>query len=85
MTISSKEALGYLDDIAHGRKMNYDPHKFKEIVAEDLEVLEILKRAPFILETLFDNYEMPKEMEDRYFYGTISDAEVKKVKGWMER
>ena len=39
----SLESLCYLDDIAHGRKMNLDPHELKLIVEKDLKVLNILK------------------------------------------
>lgn len=37
------EALCYLDDIAHGRKMSLDPHELKLIVEKELKALEIIK------------------------------------------
>lgn len=55
------------------------------IVKKEIEVLEILKKAPFILEKLFDNYELTEEMTDKYFYGTITDSEVNKVKEWINK
>ena len=43
------EALRYLDDIAHGRKMEYDAHELKNIVESELkkqfEILRILKES----------------------------------------
>ena len=38
------EALAYLDDIAHGRKMDYDPHELKLLVEKELKALEIIKK-----------------------------------------
>ena len=37
------EALCYLDDIAHGRKMKYDPHELKLLIEKELKALEIIK------------------------------------------
>ena len=36
------EALCYLDDIAHGRKMDLDPHELKLIIEKELKALEII-------------------------------------------
>ena len=33
------EALGYLDDMAHGRKMSIDPHELKLSIQEEIERL----------------------------------------------
>ena len=81
------EALSYLDDIAHGRKMEYDPHVLKKIVEKGLEfgntahdILRIIFNAPFIIETLFNKNQLGRSATDRYLWGTISDADVKKVK-----
>lgn len=38
------EALCYLDDIAHGRKMSLDSHELKLIIEKELKALEIIKR-----------------------------------------
>ena len=38
------EALCYLDDIAHGRKMSLDPHELKLIIEKELKALEIIKK-----------------------------------------
>lgn len=51
--MTSKEALSYLDDIAHGRKMDLDPHELYCIVKKDLEVLKIIKENLNIDEILF--------------------------------
>ena len=37
------EALCYLDDIAHGRKMSLDPHELKLIIEKSLKALNIIK------------------------------------------
>lgn len=41
--IKGLEALCYLDDIAHGRKMKLDAHELKLIVEKELKALEIIK------------------------------------------
>ena len=77
------EALSYLDDIAHGRKMEFDPHELVEIIKPHLKASEILKiifDAPSIINQLFELGELGKDATQRYFWGTISDADVKKVK-----
>lgn len=38
------EALGYLDDMAHGRKMNLDPNELKLTIEKELKALEIIKK-----------------------------------------
>ena len=42
--MTSLEALHYLDDIAHGRKMIYDPHELEQIIEKELKALEIIKK-----------------------------------------
>lgn len=39
------EALCYLDDIAHGRIMKYDPHELKIFIEKSLKALEIIKKC----------------------------------------
>ena len=51
------EALCYLDDIAHGRKMNLDAHELKLIVEKELKALEIIKKCPFDLLEWAENYD----------------------------
>lgn len=41
------EALSYLDDIAHGRKMNLDPHELKIIIENILKDYEDVKRTSY--------------------------------------
>lgn len=65
--MTSKEALCYLDDIAHGRKMEYDAHELKCIVEKDLEILENIKRkliiaTNFVLFIAYDNDEIYKKI-----------------------
>ena len=42
--MKSLEALNYLDDIAHGRKMDYDPHELKLLVEKELKALKIINK-----------------------------------------
>ena len=41
--MSPLEALCYLDDIAHGRKMILNPHDLKLIIEKSIKALEIIK------------------------------------------
>ena len=43
------EALCYLDDIAHGRKMEYDAHDLKLVVEKELKALEIIRKNSFLV------------------------------------
>jgi len=52
--IKALEALCYLDDIAHGRKMSLDPHELKLIIEKELKALEIIK--PLVDLTKGTNY-----------------------------
>ena len=36
------EALCYLDDIAHGRKMKYDPHELKLLIEKELKAKDFV-------------------------------------------
>lgn len=45
-----------------------------------LEVLQIIFEAPSIIEQLFKLGQLGKKAEDRYFWGTITDSRVEKVK-----
>lgn len=70
------EALCYLDDIAHGRKMKLDAHELKLIIEKELNALEIIKTKcvdirwvvgnnPFIEPNYFltqEEYEILKEV-----------------------
>ena len=52
-----------------------------EIKAElhALEILRIIFNAPSIINQLFELGKLGKDATQRYFWGTISDADVKKV------
>ena len=62
--MTSLEALCYLDDIAHGRKMKLDAHELKLIVEKDLKALEIIKKYFEVLED-----------EDDFFRHYIKDKQ----------
>ena len=85
--LTPNEALCYLDDIAHGRKMEYDPHVLKKIVEKHLgdgkyaiKILRIIYNHPFAIEVLFHTGSLGKRAEARYMWSTISDEEVKELK-----
>ena len=46
--MNSLEALNYLEDIAYGRKMEYDPHDLKLIVKKSLEIFDLVKSTCYI-------------------------------------
>lgn len=82
--MNSIEALNRLyNEAQHKALKRVDRDKDYETIEKDLEVLQILKECPFILERLFDNFEFTKELEDKYFFGTITDDKVAKVKEWL--
>ena len=56
----SLEALCYLDDIAHGRKMSLDPHDLTLIIEKELKALEIIRNKLIDIQDviLFDTYSM---------------------------
>ena len=85
--LTAIEALNYLDDIAHGRKMEYDPHLLFNIVKKHLEagekaheILKIVYDAPFIIESLFRLDKLGEQASRRYIWATVSDKDVEKVK-----
>ena len=85
--LTALEALNYLDDIAHGRKMEFDPHVLFNIVKKHLEagekaheILRIIFEAPSIIEQLFGLGQLGDQAKQRYFWGTITDKDVQKVK-----
>lgn len=55
-------------------------------VKNNVEILEILKTNPYILENLFKNggLKTQKDYDKRYFWNTISDEKVEKVKEWLD-
>lgn len=85
--MTSKRALEYLNDIAHGRKMNYDAHDLKKIIEKDLEALEILKKWVIVEET--DDDFFPCEIRVRRAYISnrsaliLSKKEYEILKGWL--
>ena len=65
---------------------NYGAEEFKkdyELVKNMLEANDVLRfiwEAPSILEQLFKLGQLGKEAQERYFWGTITDSRVEKVK-----
>ena len=60
-----------------------ESEKLGEMLSKEIEknrVLEIIYDAPSIINQLFELGELGKDATQRYFWGTISDADVKKVK-----
>ena len=54
-----------------------------DTIEKELEILEIIKRSPFVLERIFELDNKRQEYKKRYWYGTISDDELNKVKEWL--
>ena len=77
--MTAKEALRYLDDIAHGRKMEYDPHELKNMVERELDVLEILKQA-----SDDEVYKATKKTQMVFFLADDGREDYKKVQEWLE-
>lgn len=50
------------------------------------ELLKILKDSPFILQKIFENKELKnqEQYDKKYFWGTITEDKVVKVKEWLE-
>ena len=44
------------------------------------EILKIIYDAPYILDLLFRSGQLGKEASNRYMFGTISNADVDKIK-----
>ena len=44
------------------------------------EILKIIYDAPYILDFLFRSGQLGKEASNRYMFGTISNADVDKIK-----
>ena len=87
-----KESLNYNEGLKALKRMSsdngydYGPKEFEkdyELVENMLkanEILRIIFYAPSIINQLFELGELGKDATQRYFWGTISDADVKKVK-----
>ena len=54
-----------------------------ETIEQALELLDIIKRSPFVLERIFELDNKRQEYKKRYWYGTINDTELNKVKEWL--
>lgn len=67
--IKALEALRYLDDIAHGRKMSLDPHKLELIVEKELKALDIIRKKGIILQFIKETYTV--EQYNAGVFGTL--------------
>ena len=87
MSLTSEEALGYLNDIAHGRKMDLDAQDLKEIVAKDLEVLRIIKRRNINVEDLriFNTFSSFNQRRSLIGLSLITKEEFKLLQRWIEQ
>lgn len=63
--MTSLQALAYLDDIAHERKMSLDPHELRQIIEQELEVLKIIKNKKV------DTYSLRRLNLEEYNYGVM--------------
>lgn len=63
--------------------LSKDDEKAKKLLSLEIEkneVLQIIYDVPSIIEQLFKLGQLGKEAEDRYYWGTITDSRVEKVK-----
>lgn len=49
------------------------------------EILDILKRSPFILEKLFESGEMSADFRRKYMFGGITMEEIAKIKEYFNK
>ena len=75
--MKSLEALYYLDDIAHGRKMIYDPHELEQIIEKELKTLEIIKeRRCNVADFIIDDPNWDEVMKDyEYWFSEMPTQE----------
>ena len=82
-----KSALKRLDELEKAfDSLSKDDEKAKRLLSLEIEkneVLEIIYDAPSIIEQLFKLGQLGKKAEDRYYWGTITDSRVEKVKGFF--
>ena len=76
------EALCYLDDIAHGRKMSLDPHELKLIVEKELKALEIIKNKIVDCWAFISDISITSEEESLYAFSNkdLTKEEVELLK-----
>ena len=76
------EALCYLDDIAHGRKMDFDAYELKLIVEKELKVLEIIKSKDvwFYEIRMYKNVEEYNNAQCNFGLSKLTQQEYKLIK-----
>lgn len=65
----------------------YDDEQWRkdfEAVQKDLEVLDIILRCPFIIDSLQQLSKLPAQAKHRYTYGTITVRETEKVEEFFK-
>ena len=80
---------GWSDAIQHYDNIGKCLDTIKQVLIKlqkQEEILIILKESPFILESIFNNKGLKNqnEYDKKYFWGTISKENVKKVEKWLE-
>ena len=55
-----------------------------DIIEKELEVLAIIYRSPFIIDSLVELGKLPHEAKKRYLFGTIPNADVEKVEEFFK-
>ena len=78
-------AIGLRDDIYYC-KIGDRLYETPIIYLNKDEVLDILVQHPFILQKIYENkcLKFQEQYDKKYFYGTITDKELTKVKLWLE-
>lgn len=55
---------------------------------EEKEVLDILMKSPFLLQSIFENERSLSNQDEynrRYFFGTVTQEDYNKVKSYVEK
>lgn len=76
------EALCYLDDMAHGRIMKYDPHELKLLIETSLKALELIKELRIDL-SMLESCESVKDYNfwrDTWDYDHLTQGEFNLLK-----
>lgn len=89
--MKSKEALEKLRRLAVNSESDLSnssiAKEYTAIIEKDLEVLKIIKKAPFVLESILDNnirFKNRIEFVYNYMFGTITKSEIELVKNFLE-
>ena len=75
----AKKALNDLANIASQQGFT-GAGLVSKIILKQLEVLQVIYDAPFIIEELWKKNDLGKQANERYMWGTISSENAEKVK-----